>query len=92
MSRVEQAFGTKLGFFKVNGHKVQLAQGTMTVPSSLAGAVAGTVGSTSTWPSTSLPDAGHRAGGQGGRTCPGAAAACGLPQSPAVLGLLGTED
>jgi subtilase family serine protease len=42
--RVERAFGVKLGYYEVNGHKVRLANGTMTVPSSLAGVVAGTVG------------------------------------------------
>jgi subtilase family serine protease len=43
-SKVEHAFGVKLGYFKVNGHKVRLAKGTMTIPSSLAGVVSGTVG------------------------------------------------
>ena len=42
--RVEHAFGVKLGYYKVNGHKVRLAKGTMTIPSSLAGVVSGTVG------------------------------------------------
>ena len=42
--RVEHAFGVKLGYYKVNGHRVRLAKGTLTVPSSLAGAVSGTVG------------------------------------------------
>ena len=42
--RVERAFGVKLGYYKVNGHKVRLAKGTMTIPSSLAGVVSGTVG------------------------------------------------
>ena len=42
--KVENAFGVKLGYYEVNGHKVRLANGTMTVPSSLAGVVAGTVG------------------------------------------------
>ena len=43
-SRVEHAFGTKLGYFKVNGHKVRLATSTITVPSSLGATVSGTVG------------------------------------------------
>jgi subtilase family serine protease len=42
--RVEHAFGVKLGYYEVNGHKVRLANGTMTVPSSIAGVVSGTVG------------------------------------------------
>jgi subtilase family serine protease len=42
--RVEHAFGVKLGYYEVNGHRVRLANGTMTIPSSLAGVVAGTVG------------------------------------------------
>jgi len=42
--RVEHAFGVKLGYYEVNGHRVRLADGTMTVPSSLAGVVSGTVG------------------------------------------------
>src|SRR6516225_8235030 len=42
--QVERAFGVKLGYYEVNGHKVRLADGTMTIPSSLAGVVSGTVG------------------------------------------------
>ncbi len=42
--RVERAFGVKLGYYKVNGHRVRLAQGTLTIPSSLAGVVSGAVG------------------------------------------------
>jgi subtilase family serine protease len=43
-SSVEHAFSVKLGYYKVNGHKVRLANGTMTVPSSVAGIVTGAVG------------------------------------------------
>jgi subtilase family serine protease len=43
-SKVEKAFGVKLAYYKVNGHRVRLASGTLTVPSSVAGAVAGAVG------------------------------------------------
>jgi subtilase family serine protease len=42
--RVEHAFGVKLGYFKVNGERVRLAEGTLTVPSSLGGVVSGAVG------------------------------------------------
>src|ERR1022692_3398811 len=42
--KVEHAFGVKLGYYKVNGHKVRLANGKLTIPSSIAGAVSGVVG------------------------------------------------
>jgi subtilase family serine protease len=41
---VEHAFGVKLGYYKVNGHQVRLAKGALSLPSSLAGIVAGAVG------------------------------------------------
>jgi subtilase family serine protease len=41
---VERAFGVKLGYYMVNGHKVRLASGTMTIPSSLASVVSGVTG------------------------------------------------
>jgi subtilase family serine protease len=41
---VEHAFGVKLGYFRVNGHKVRLAESPLTIPSSLAGVVSGAVG------------------------------------------------
>jgi subtilase family serine protease len=43
-SRVEKAFGTKLGMFKVAGHRVRLATSAITVPASMGSTVAGTVG------------------------------------------------
>ncbi len=43
-SLVEHAFGVKLGYYEVNGHTVRLANGTLTIPSSLAGVVAGVPG------------------------------------------------
>jgi subtilase family serine protease len=43
-AKVEKAFGVTLGYYSVNGHTVRLASGTMSVPSSLAGVVSGTVG------------------------------------------------
>jgi subtilase family serine protease len=43
-AQVGRAFGVKLGWYKVNGHTVRLADGTLTIPSSLAGTVSGTVG------------------------------------------------
>jgi subtilase family serine protease len=42
--KVEHAFGVKLGYYMVNGHKVRLANGTLTIPSSIAGAVSGVIG------------------------------------------------
>ena len=42
--KVEHAFGVKLGYYKVNGHKVRLANGKLTIPSSIAGAVSGVIG------------------------------------------------
>jgi subtilase family serine protease len=43
-AKVEKAFGVTLGYYTVNGHTVRLANGTLSVPSSLAGAVSGAVG------------------------------------------------
>jgi subtilase family serine protease len=41
---LERAFGVTLGYYTVNGHKVMLAKGTPSVPSSLAGTISGVVG------------------------------------------------
>jgi subtilase family serine protease len=43
-SRVEHAFGVALGYYKVNGHKVRLAKGALSIPTSLAGVVSGVSG------------------------------------------------
>jgi subtilase family serine protease len=43
-AKVEKAFGVKLGYYTVAGHKVRLATGTLSVPVSIGGAVSGTVG------------------------------------------------
>jgi len=59
--RVEHAFGVKLGYYKVNGHKVRLAKGTMTIPSSLAGVVSGTVGVNQYVATPALAPTGHAA-------------------------------
>ena len=42
--KVEHAFGVQLGYYKVNGHKVRLANGKLTIPSTIAGAVSGVIG------------------------------------------------
>ncbi len=62
--RVEHAFGVKLGYYEVNGHKVRLANGTMTVPSSLAGVVAGTVGVNQYVATPGLAPTGHATAAQ----------------------------
>jgi subtilase family serine protease len=43
-AKVEKAFGVTLGYYKVNGHTVRLANGSLSIPSSLNGVVAGAVG------------------------------------------------
>jgi subtilase family serine protease len=43
-AQVEHAFGVTLGYYTVNGHKVRLANGTLSIPSSVAGVVSGAVG------------------------------------------------
>jgi subtilase family serine protease len=51
----------KLGYYKVNGQKVRLVNGTMTIPSSLAGAVSGAVGVNQYLATPSLAQAGGTA-------------------------------
>jgi len=55
---VEKAFGVTLGYYMVNGHKVMLAKGTLTIPSSLAGVVSGVVGVNQAVATTSLVEQG----------------------------------
>jgi subtilase family serine protease len=43
-TQVEKAFGVTLGYYKVNGNTVRLANGTLSIPSSLNGVVSGAVG------------------------------------------------
>ncbi len=43
-AKVERAFGVRLGYFMVNGHRVRLAKNTLSIPASLAGAVTGAAG------------------------------------------------
>jgi subtilase family serine protease len=52
--RVERTFGVSLGYYKVNGHKVRLASGTLSIPASMAGIVGGAVGVNQYLASTSL--------------------------------------
>jgi len=55
--RVERTFGVSLGYYKVNGHKVRLASGTLSIPASMAGTVSGVVGVNQYLASTSLTSA-----------------------------------
>jgi subtilase family serine protease len=57
--QVERAFGVKLGYYRVNGHRVRLAKGPLTIPSSLAGVVSGTVGVNQYVATTALATAGR---------------------------------
>jgi subtilase family serine protease len=43
-AQVEKAFAVSLGYYKVNGHTVRLANGALSIPASLSGIVAGAVG------------------------------------------------
>ncbi len=43
-AQVEAAFNTTLGTYKVNGESVRLAEGALSIPTSIAGVVAGVVG------------------------------------------------
>ena len=59
--QVERAFGVKLGYYRVNGHRVRLAKTPLTIPSSLSGVVSGTVGINQYVASTALATAGGTA-------------------------------
>jgi len=43
-AQVERAFGVTLGYYMVNGHKVRLANGMLSIPAGISGSVAGAVG------------------------------------------------
>jgi subtilase family serine protease len=64
VAQAEHAFGTTLGYYRVNGHKVQLANGTLSVPSGIAGAVSGVVGLNQYVNTTSLTTNLHGAAGK----------------------------
>ena len=57
-AQVEKAFGVTLGYYEVNGHKVRLANGALSIPASLAGIVSGAVGVNQYVATTSLAAAG----------------------------------
>jgi subtilase family serine protease len=44
VAQVERAFGVTLSYFTVNGHKIRLADGSLSIPVSVAGSVTGAVG------------------------------------------------
>jgi subtilase family serine protease len=63
VAKVEKAFGVTLSYYKVNGHKVLLANGALSIPASLASAVSGAVGVNQSIATTSQeppPPAGFR--------------------------------
>jgi subtilase family serine protease len=53
-AQVERAFGVTLGYYKVAGHTVRLANGALSIPTSLAGIVSGTVGVNQSMATTDL--------------------------------------
>jgi subtilase family serine protease len=57
--QVERAFSTGLGMYSVNGHTVRLANSTLSVPTSIAGSVAGVVGVNQYVATTSLSRIAH---------------------------------
>ena len=59
VAKVEKAFGVTLGYYKVNGHKVLLANSAMSIPGSLAGAVTGAAGVNQSVAVTSLTSQGR---------------------------------
>ncbi|MBV9380124.1 MAG: hypothetical protein JO242_05575, partial [Streptosporangiaceae bacterium] len=74
-ARVEHAFGVTLGYYTVNGHTVRLANGALTIPSSLSGVVTGAVGVNQYVATPALA-------AQGGATAARAAAAARPAQEP----------
>jgi subtilase family serine protease len=55
-AQVEKAFSTSLSYYQVNGHKVRLADSSMSVPSSVAGTISGVTGVNQYVMTTSLTD------------------------------------
>jgi subtilase family serine protease len=53
-AKVEHAFGVSLGMFKVAGHKLRLAKGTLSIPRSVSGSISGVVGVSQALESTAL--------------------------------------
>jgi subtilase family serine protease len=58
-AKVAKAFGTTLRYYKVNGHKVILANGALSLPGSIAGTVTGVMGVNQVVATTSLTDQGR---------------------------------
>src|SRR5712691_3303335 len=59
VAKVSKAFGTTLGYYVVNKHKVILANGALSLPSSMAGTVTGVVGVNQAVETTSLSNQGR---------------------------------
>jgi subtilase family serine protease len=59
VAKIAKAFGTTLGYYTVNGHKVILANGALSLPSSMAGTVTGVLGVNQIVATTSLTDQGR---------------------------------
>lgn len=57
VAKVEHAFGVSLGMYKVAGHNLRLAKGTLSIPRSVSGSVAGVVGVNQAVESTGLSSA-----------------------------------
>jgi len=60
-AKVAKAFGTTLGYYTVNKHKVILANSALSLPGSVAGSVTGVVGVNQSVATTSLSNQGHSA-------------------------------
>jgi subtilase family serine protease len=58
-AKIAKAFGTTLGYFTVNGHKVILAKSGLSLPGSIAGTVTGVVGVNQVVATTTLTDQGR---------------------------------
>jgi subtilase family serine protease len=56
---VEHAFGVQLGYYKVNGKRVRLATGNLSIPSSMAGTVTGVMGVNEEVATTDLSQVSH---------------------------------
>ncbi len=58
-AKVAKAFGTTLGYFTVNKHRVILAKGALSLPGSMAGTVTGVVGVNQVVATNTLTNQGH---------------------------------
>jgi subtilase family serine protease len=56
--QVERTFGVTLGYYMVNGHKVRLANGALSIPASMAGVITGAAGVNESVATTGLTQVG----------------------------------